>query len=107
MNTRSASEYTMFAPAQLLCDWREQRPSNQGDVDSGVTGEVRRDYYAGGGSDSNSSFIMQYVIVVGLNFKWHILKINNKIRNCQVLLQRYRNAIPAEMRTHVPILKQC
>jgi hypothetical protein len=28
MNPRSALEYTMFAPAQLLRIWREQRPSN-------------------------------------------------------------------------------
>jgi hypothetical protein len=31
MSTNFAREYTVFAPAQLLCNWREQRPSNQGD----------------------------------------------------------------------------
>jgi hypothetical protein len=31
---RSAREYTMFAPAQLLRNWRDQRPSNQNDIDS-------------------------------------------------------------------------
>jgi hypothetical protein len=30
MNTRSTRQYAMFAPAQLLCNWREQRPSKQG-----------------------------------------------------------------------------
>jgi hypothetical protein len=47
MNTRSAREYTMFAPAQLLRHWREQRRSNQGDLDSSVTVEVGRVYYTG------------------------------------------------------------
>jgi hypothetical protein len=37
----------MFAPAQLLRNWREQRPSNQGDLASSVTGEVGRIYYTG------------------------------------------------------------
>jgi hypothetical protein len=44
MNTRSAREYTMYAPTQLLRNWSEQRPSNQGDP---VTPEVRRVYYTG------------------------------------------------------------
>jgi hypothetical protein len=34
MNTRSARKYTIFAPAQLLRNWLEQRPSNQGDLAS-------------------------------------------------------------------------
>jgi hypothetical protein len=42
-----ASEYAMFAPAQILCNLREQRPSNQGDLDSSVTGKVQRVYYTG------------------------------------------------------------
>jgi hypothetical protein len=46
MNTRSAREYTIFAPARLLC-WHEQRPSNKGDFDSSVTGDVGRVYYTG------------------------------------------------------------
>jgi hypothetical protein len=37
MNTRSR-EYTLFAPTQLLRNWCEQRPSNQGDLDSNATG---------------------------------------------------------------------
>jgi hypothetical protein len=40
-------EYTMFAAAQLLRNWREQRPSNNGDLDSNVTGEGGRVYYTG------------------------------------------------------------
>jgi hypothetical protein len=37
----------MFAPAQLLRNLREQRPSNQGGLDSSVTGEIGRVYYMG------------------------------------------------------------
>jgi hypothetical protein len=47
MNTRSARVYNMFASVQLLRNWREQRPSNQGDLDSSVTGEGGRVYYTG------------------------------------------------------------
>jgi hypothetical protein len=47
MNTRSAREYTVFAATQLLLKWREQWPSNKGDLDSNVTGEVGRVYYTG------------------------------------------------------------
>jgi hypothetical protein len=37
----------MFATAQLLRDWCEQRPSNQGDLGSSVTGEGGGVYYTG------------------------------------------------------------
>jgi hypothetical protein len=47
MNTRSAREYVMFASAQLLSNWRDQRPSNQDDLDSTVTGKAGRVYYTG------------------------------------------------------------
>jgi hypothetical protein len=43
----SACEYTMFARAQLLRNWCEQRPSSQGDLDSSVAVEIGRVYYAG------------------------------------------------------------
>jgi hypothetical protein len=43
----SAREYTMFTPAQLLRNWREQRPSNNGDLDLTVTGDVGIVYYTG------------------------------------------------------------
>jgi hypothetical protein len=35
----------MFAPAQRLRNWREQRPSNLDDLDSSVTWYVGREYY--------------------------------------------------------------
>jgi hypothetical protein len=47
MNTRSAREYAMFAAAQFLRKWCEQRPSNRGDLDSSVTEDVGRVYYTG------------------------------------------------------------
>jgi hypothetical protein len=37
----------MFASAQLLHNWHEQWPRNQGDLDLSVMGEVRRVYYMG------------------------------------------------------------
>jgi hypothetical protein len=37
----------MFAPVQLLRNWRKQRPSNKGDLDSSVTSGVGRVYYTG------------------------------------------------------------
>jgi hypothetical protein len=39
MNIRSARKYTMISPAQLLRNWCEQRPSNQGGLDASVTEE--------------------------------------------------------------------
>jgi hypothetical protein len=45
MNTWSAREYAMFVPAQSLRDWCEQRPSNQGDLDSSVTEDAGRVCY--------------------------------------------------------------
>jgi hypothetical protein len=45
MNTRSALEYTTFVPAQLLRNWYEQRPSNQGNLDSNVRRKVGSVYY--------------------------------------------------------------
>jgi hypothetical protein len=40
MNTQYAHKHIMFSPAQLLCNWHEQWPNNQGDLDSSVTGEI-------------------------------------------------------------------
>jgi hypothetical protein len=48
MNTHSAREYTMFTPAQFLHNWHEQWPSNQGDLDSSVMGEVQESLLGGG-----------------------------------------------------------
>jgi hypothetical protein len=47
MNRRPSCEYTMFTYVQRLRNWREKRPSYEGDVDSTVTAEVRRVYYMG------------------------------------------------------------
>jgi hypothetical protein len=43
----SAREHTMFAPAQLLRNWRKQRPSNQCELESSVTREVGRVCFTG------------------------------------------------------------
>jgi hypothetical protein len=40
MNTCSAREDTMFAPAQLLSNWCEQRPGNQSDLDLVLWGKL-------------------------------------------------------------------
>lgn len=47
--TLSTREYAMFAPAQVLRKWREQRPSNQGEVHSSVTGGGWESLLHGGG----------------------------------------------------------
>jgi hypothetical protein len=57
MNTRFARENIMFSPAQLLRNWREQRPGNHGDLDLNVTGEVGTVYYTGVGPDSGCIFV--------------------------------------------------
>jgi hypothetical protein len=75
MNTRSAREYAMLSPAQLLRNWREQRPSNQGDLDSSVTGGGSVNLLHAGGPASYFIFVPLYVIVIGLCFKWYILYI--------------------------------
>jgi hypothetical protein len=38
MNTHSAREFTMVTPAQLLRNWRKQRPINHTDLHSSVAG---------------------------------------------------------------------
>jgi hypothetical protein len=52
----------MFAP-RVLCNWREERPFNQGDLDSRVTVEVGSLLH-GGGPASGVIFASQYLIVV-------------------------------------------
>jgi hypothetical protein len=42
INTRSAVDTNMFVAVRRLCNWREQRPSNKGDLDSSVTEEIGR-----------------------------------------------------------------
>jgi hypothetical protein len=62
MNTRSAREYTMFAPAQLLRNWRDQRPSNQGVLDLNFTGGGGwKSLLNGGETASDLIFVTQYV----------------------------------------------
>jgi hypothetical protein len=56
-----------------LCNWREQRPSNQGDLDSSVTGEVGRVLHRGG-LPSFLIFVPNYVII-WLHFKFYTLYI--------------------------------
>jgi hypothetical protein len=48
MNTWSAREYTMFAPAQLLRNWHEQRLRSQGDLDSVSQGRFGESITRGG-----------------------------------------------------------
>jgi hypothetical protein len=40
-------EYTLFVPAELLHNLREQRPSNQGELNLSVTGEIAKVCYTG------------------------------------------------------------
>jgi hypothetical protein len=61
----------MFALAQLLRNRYEQRPSNQGELDSIVTEEVTV-YYNGAGPDSG--FILgPQDAALGLRFKWYAM----------------------------------
>jgi hypothetical protein len=48
MNTCSNCKYTVFTPAQLLHTWCEQRPSNKGNLDLNVMGEVVESLLCGG-----------------------------------------------------------
>jgi hypothetical protein len=47
MNAPSAREKTMFGHEQFLRNWRQQRPSNQGEIDSSIRLEVVIIYYTG------------------------------------------------------------
>lgn len=62
-------EYTMFAPTQVLRNWCEQRPSNNGDLNSSVAGDVGRILH-GGGTDSDFILVPWYMTVFGYLFKW-------------------------------------
>jgi hypothetical protein len=74
MNTRSARENTIFEPAQVLRNWREHRPSNQGDLDS-CHGEGWKSLLHGGGPASDFIFVPKYVTVVGLRYKLYALHV--------------------------------
>jgi hypothetical protein len=73
INTRSAREYTMFSPTQFLCKWREQRPSNLGDLDSRVTGEVATVLLHGSGPTFDFIWHRSTWLLLGLLFKWYTL----------------------------------
>jgi len=35
-------QFSVFTPAQLLCNWHEQRPSKEGDLDASGTEQLGR-----------------------------------------------------------------
>jgi hypothetical protein len=70
MNNFSVREYTMSAPAQLLRNWLETRPNNQGDLDSIVTGGGWEGLLHGVDLLLFQFLNRSTVIVVGLRFKW-------------------------------------
>jgi len=57
MNRRSAREYTMFVPLQLVRNLRERRPSSWGDLDSTVMEGGWKSLLHGGGSTSYFIFV--------------------------------------------------
>jgi hypothetical protein len=73
INSRSAPEYVMFAPPQLLRNYREQRPSSQGDLKSSATGKV------GGGCYTEMDLPLTSFVYGGtwlfwwIRFKWYTL----------------------------------
>jgi hypothetical protein len=71
MNIHSAYENIMFAPAELLCDWQEQWPSNYGDLDLSV---MEGGVGPACGPASDFIFIPWYVIVVGCIVSGSVLR---------------------------------
>jgi hypothetical protein len=69
----------LFAPAQLLCNWIGQRPISQSDLNLSVTRGGWESLLHKGERASDSIFEQQYMIVVGLRFKWYTL---HKSRFC-------------------------
>jgi hypothetical protein len=69
MNKLPASEYTTFVSAQLLRNWREQRPSNKGNLDSRITVKIGTIYY----TEVGLLLISFFTVVLGLLFKWYAL----------------------------------
>jgi hypothetical protein len=78
MSIRSACEHTVFAPAQLLRNWCEKRPSRKGDLDSSVTGTIGR-VFDGNEPASDTIFVTQEVIVVGMRFEWYTFNFRRLI----------------------------
>jgi hypothetical protein len=60
--------YTMLAPVELLCSWRQQYPSIQGNTESSITRKVERVHYRGGIASKFTS-VLQYVIPFLVAFK--------------------------------------
>jgi hypothetical protein len=58
----------------VLRNCREQRPSNQGDLELSVTGKLGESV-TWGGPASDFVFMSQDAIVVGLLFKWHTMYV--------------------------------
>jgi hypothetical protein len=58
--------YTMFAHAQLLRNWLEQRPSKEGDLDWSITGKFEKSITWGW-----TCVLFHFHMIVGLRFKWH------------------------------------
>jgi hypothetical protein len=75
MNTSSACEDMMFAPAQLFDNCCEQWPSNKGDLDSGVLGGDWESLLHVGGP-ALVPFSYHNVIVVGLHLKSYTLNFS-------------------------------
>jgi hypothetical protein len=88
----------MFVPVQFLRNWREQRPSNKGDLDWIVTGEAGRVYYRGW-TCFWFHFIPQHVIVVGLRFKWcalyniNVIWKGNSMQTCLINVTTITNFV--------------
>jgi hypothetical protein len=72
MNTHSIREYFMFEPAQLMRNWREQRPSNQGGLDPSVTREDGSLLHRGAHA-SDFIFVPNTLLLLGGVFIWYTL----------------------------------
>lgn len=62
----------MLEPAESLCNWLEQGPKNQGDLDPDVIAEVLKCLLHRGDLLLIFSCVLCYVIDFGLRFKWYI-----------------------------------
>lgn len=67
MNTRPAQEYTIFAPSQLLRNWREQGLAARVSVHSSVTGMLEGLLHKG--RPAYFIFVYRSTVTGGFNFK--------------------------------------
>jgi hypothetical protein len=65
MNTNFIQEHTLLVSAELVRNWREQKPSNQSDIDCRVMTEVGR-VHRKEGIASDFIYVPQYVIVISI-----------------------------------------